>query len=130
MADALRRQRDTFGPRHDLTAAAAALIERAQAQHPALAGHALSPSTLILEMNEPGALRELIEKVDAETIQIVTPPCPSCGATSTVEVPVGGFTAWKQGELIQRALPGLTKDQRETLMTGFHPACWNKVFGS
>ena len=55
MADALRRQRDTFGPRHDLTAAAAALIERAQAQHPALAGHALSPSTLILEMNEPGA---------------------------------------------------------------------------
>jgi hypothetical protein len=58
----------------------------------------------------------------------VTPACVVCGQASQVvlegEAEVTGYRRWQSGELISRALPMLTLDQRELLMTGIHPACW------
>ncbi len=36
---------------------------------------------------------------------------------------------WNSGELIQSAMPNLTPDQREFLMTGVTPEQWEEMFG-
>ena len=64
-----------------------------------------------------------MDKIDVET-----PPCPMCHKKSQLQVPLQGLEAWRRGELIQRALPELTADEREMLMTGTHPDCWDKMF--
>jgi len=38
--------------------------------------------------------------------------------------------AWQRGALIQRAMPNLSDDDREFLMTGCTPEEWNAVFGN
>lgn len=60
---------------------------------------------------------------------IVTPPCPKCQRTSFYEVPAAQFLAWQNGELIQNVFPDWTHDERENLKSGWHPACWDEVFG-
>lgn len=65
-------------------------------------------------------------------VNVKTPPCMVCGKESIL--PMGaeetiGIARWQRGELIQNALPGLTADERELLMTGTHPDCWDKMFG-
>ena len=55
--------------------------------------------------------------------------CPFCGRDHEVEVPFEGYLAWQNGEAIQRALPTLSADEREMLMTGICPECWDGMFG-
>jgi len=59
---------------------------------------------------------------------IATIPCLYCGLPGTVEADEGDVKNWIEGELIQVALPYLSIALREQLMTGYHPACWDKVF--
>lgn len=41
-----------------------------------------------------------------------------------------GYEAWQNGQKhIQDALPELTTDQREMLLSGICPTCWDKTFG-
>lgn len=54
-------------------------------------------------------------------------PCMFCGESATVTVPADGFAAWQSGTLIQRAFPEMTPDTRELLISGTHPACWDKM---
>lgn len=56
--------------------------------------------------------------------------CPFCGDTREVEVPTEGFRLWRAGELIQNALPELSPDDREALMTGICPRCWEETFST
>lgn len=65
---------------------------------------------------------------NAHTIRIRTLPCPACGLTDTLEVPMDGYAAWHGGELIQDAFPELSAAQREQLITGYHEACWDALF--
>lgn len=37
---------------------------------------------------------------------------------------------WRNGELIQRAMPKLSPEEREFVKTGITPAEWREVFGS
>jgi hypothetical protein len=46
-----------------------------------------------------------------------------------IPVTVDQLEAWEDGELIQNAMPGLTPDQREFIMTGVTPEEWENVFG-
>ena len=39
-----------------------------------------------------------------------------------------GFNSWLHGELIQKALPELTKDERELLVSGTCAQCFDKMF--
>jgi hypothetical protein len=45
-------------------------------------------------------------------------------------VTVKQLDEWRGGKLIQKAMPDLTPDQREFLMTGATPQEWKKMFGS
>ncbi len=64
----------------------------------------------------------------SETIKVTTKPCMECGKTSTLTVPTTGYYQWRRGDYIQNALPELTPDEREMLITGSHPDCWDKMF--
>jgi hypothetical protein len=56
----------------------------------------------------------------------ITRVCPKCGEPSYLKkVPTEGFMAWQAGASVQRALPDLTVDQREVLMTGYHSECFD-----
>lgn len=60
--------------------------------------------------------------------EYVTKRCPFCGETGTIRARVEGMQAWQKGALIQHALPELTPAQREQLITGFHPECFEDAF--
>ena len=62
-----------------------------------------------------------VDKVD-----VITPKCFFCGRGSVLQVPKDGFDKWKSGTLIQFALPELTDDEREMLINGTHPICWDE----
>jgi hypothetical protein len=36
--------------------------------------------------------------------------------------------SWEQGELVQNAMPHLSADEREFIMTGITPTEWNEMF--
>ena len=59
-----------------------------------------------------------------------TTKCFYCGNTGHVEVPLEGVVAHMKGALIQDAFPTLSAVVREQIMTGTHPECWDRVFGS
>ena len=52
------------------------------------------------------------------------------GAKSEMEIDVTEkqITLWMEGELIQNAMPQLSADEREFLMTGITPAEWDEAF--
>jgi hypothetical protein len=39
------------------------------------------------------------------------------------------YTAWEQGTLVQNAMPHLSPDEREFIMTGITPEEWADNFG-
>ena len=61
----------------------------------------------------------------------ITKTSPLSGNTNTmdIEVSVEQIAAWQGGELIQRAMPNLTADEREFIKTGITPEEWEEVFG-
>ena len=68
---------------------------------------------------------------DALSIINVTCKCPVCGGSRSVKVQLAGYLAWIHGLLrIQRALPELTLDERELLLTGIDDRCWDRLFES
>ena len=44
-------------------------------------------------------------------------------------VDVDDYTSWENGELIQTALPYLTADEREVLISGMCGPCFDNVWG-
>jgi len=54
--------------------------------------------------------------------------CPSCRQESIVKVNDKDYENWRNGELIQRSFPYLSPDERELLITGICPECWDKMF--
>ena len=60
---------------------------------------------------------------------IIQSTCPFCGKTHTVEVEFTAYAAWKNGELIQNAMPNLSATEREQLISGLCPACQKSIFG-
>ena len=62
---------------------------------------------------------------------LVKTVCPICGKAHYVNVDPVGYYKWsEQGELIQNALPSLSPDERELLISGIDSACWNKMFSA
>ena len=54
--------------------------------------------------------------------------CPACGKRSMVSVPEAGYIAWQQGTLYAReAFPDLTRAQIDTVLTGWHEECVEKL---
>lgn len=55
--------------------------------------------------------------------------CPFCGKTNVLSLPLEGFLEWRAGALVQDAFPDLSADEREQLISGMCPNCWEKMFG-
>ena len=61
---------------------------------------------------------------------IVEVTCVSCGAQHAILVPTSGYHRWTSGQAkIQDALPMLSADERELLMSHICPRCFDKIFG-
>ena len=60
---------------------------------------------------------------------IVMTLCPFCGEMHEVHVNEDDYWDWQDGALVQDAFPYLTADEREMLISGICPKCWDKTFG-
>lgn len=65
----------------------------------------------------------------SETITVTTPECQVCHQTGSVIAPEEGVKLWREGAFIQDVLPGLTEDEREQMISGLHPQCWDLLMG-
>jgi len=45
-----------------------------------------------------------------------------------IDVTLEQVASWEQGELVQNAMPNLSADEREFIMTGITPTEWNEMF--
>ena len=61
-------------------------------------------------------------------LMFVPTTCPECHKSTDISVDIAGYRAWKCGQLIQHALPSLPAPQREQLITGICPSCWDIIF--
>ena len=77
--------------------------------------------------------REVTQKGRCNVVQaIATAPvrvqCNICGVVSTLEVPIEGLVKWRQGALIQDALPALSRSEREMLISQTCGTCFDDMF--
>ena len=62
-------------------------------------------------------------------ISISTLPCPFCKKTHTVNVNSADYVRFLRREcLVQDCFPYLKAEEREMLISGICPDCWNKTF--
>lgn len=55
--------------------------------------------------------------------------CPFCGKGHEIEVNEIDYLDWQDGEHAQNAFPYLEANEREMLISGICPDCWNGMFG-
>lgn len=60
---------------------------------------------------------------------LVKTTCPICHCDTYLQVDAEGYARWQAGELIQVAMPDLDADEREMLISGVCPDCWDDMFG-
>lgn len=58
----------------------------------------------------------------------ITTVCPICHEEHEVGVYQDDYLRWCDGALAQDAFPYLTADEREMLISGICPTCWDKMF--
>ncbi len=63
-----------------------------------------------------------------DKIQVQTPMCCYCRKIGHIELSRKEIKDLESGLLIQDALPEQSADVREQLISGTHPACWNRIF--
>ena len=64
----------------------------------------------------------------SDTTIMIEIACPFCGAVHMIEVNLVDYWDWKDGKLAQDAFPYLTPDEREMLISGICPECWDSMF--
>lgn len=62
--------------------------------------------------------------------EVMTRPCIVCGEVSFMELELDRVRRWQGGEHVQDVWPSMPAPEREMLITGTHPACWESLFGS
>ena len=70
---------------------------------------------------------ELFPQSDRLTIA-GTKICPICESKAYMILPYEAVQAFANGALIQEAFPFMPAQQRERLITGFCPPCWENLF--
>ena len=66
-------------------------------------------------------------RTNMKEVTIVT-VCPICGCANFVSVNEIDYLDWQDGELVQDAFPYLSADEREMLISGICPDCWENMF--
>ena len=67
-------------------------------------------------------------KINYKEVSVVT-RCPICGHGNEVEVNEMDYLDWQDGVLAQVAFPYLSANEREALISGICPTCWENMFG-
>lgn len=65
--------------------------------------------------------------IDLDNVTVMTPNCPECRKPSRITLPREAFRLWMNGMLIQDAWPEGTADEREMLINGIHPDCFDEI---
>lgn len=77
----------------------------------------------------PLAIRGAIEKAEftenGQGVEIVTKPCVVCGTQHRFILNRQDYEAWQTDTHIQRAFPDMSNDEREILISGTCPECWD-----
>lgn len=68
-------------------------------------------------------------KINYKEVCVVT-ACPFCGRANEVEVNEMDYLDWQDGVLAQDAFPYLNANEREMLISGICPTCWDGMFGN
>lgn len=55
--------------------------------------------------------------------------CVFTGEEYQCSVPLDGLKKWQDGTAIQQAMPNVSADDREFLISGISPAGWKSTFG-
>lgn len=79
----------------------------------------------ILNAEENGEKVEV--RYNRREVCVVT-QCPFCGHGNEVEVNESDYLDWQDGKMAQDAFPYLSANEREMLISGICPTCWNKMF--
>ena len=66
-------------------------------------------------------------KINYKEVCVFT-TCPFCGRENEVEVNHMDYLDWQNGELAQDAFPYISANEREMLISGCCPRCWDKMF--
>jgi hypothetical protein len=57
--------------------------------------------------------------------------CMHCGKDTFIKITEEQYNRWiNNREYVQDIFPQLDKEQREQMISGTHPKCWNEMFGS
>jgi hypothetical protein len=64
----------------------------------------------------------------SSTIIVKTKPCCVCNEYEVWSLDRELVDRWQGGENIQDVFPDMSVGEREVLITGIHPACWDKMF--
>lgn len=64
----------------------------------------------------------------SNTMLVKTKPCCVCGEYEVWSLDRAAVMSWQEGEHIQHAFPDMSAGDREILISGTHPACWDKLF--
>jgi hypothetical protein len=76
-------------------------------------------------------MRMIPSEYPEDMIATKTLTCPGCGGTTIVICSKAVAAEWetlKRPALPVDLFPQANRDQRETLMSGFHSVCWDKMF--
>jgi hypothetical protein len=61
-------------------------------------------------------------------IEVETPPCLGCGQTTWFTMTEEQHRFWKQGVHIQNIFPDWSAEDREMLISGTCPSCWEEMW--
>lgn len=64
----------------------------------------------------------------SDLIKVKTKTCHVCGEYEVMELDKDAVTRWQSWQNIQDAFPDMSVGDRELLISGTHPACWDKLF--
>lgn len=76
-------------------------------------------------MNRP----ELLVEDAGNGLARVSGPCKFTGEEYSCLVPIDGMVRFLNGEHVQTAMPAVSADDREFLISGISPAGWKATFG-
>lgn len=64
----------------------------------------------------------------SSTVEVIR-CCPFCKKEQRKEFPRDAYLRYEQGAHVQDCFPDMTPDDREFLITGICPTCWDLTFG-
>ncbi len=68
------------------------------------------------------------QKKMTEELAHISVKCPFCSSSKVLHLSATALREWQAGKLVQEAFANLSADDRERLITGVCPECWEKTF--